>query len=1122
MVGKSQLLHAPLPLPRMLRGIRQAPRPGARAPGAYRYPADTGRSLRAAASTGATALAAVSAERKGRKRQRETRVRNFVAAHNPSADEGGVEAAINANIAVETRWSTRVISVRALVDLLSSETINQMQNGNGGEGDAPRPAALVVSNAPEPGKPITDTIAIENGSDGIFETLMDEIAQSEQAEVTSPPPTGWVTIAAGEGQYSPISPFEELGISPVSRPEASDGRSSVSGGTEAVSLATDKIDGLFTYLGKMEFTGEGPGEQQGRGNETTGVGRTDAEKVGRSSSPVEHDIAEGTISDSEWDDGPSPLRSKSSLAPLPPPPPPPPPPPSRAHIPIRQPHPIESDSEWLDDPAPLPTIQDTLAPPPMKEQVPVGGASVKSEELNTILGAHSAVIQSTPVEGTMSDSAWDDGPGTLSGFTSPAPSAAPPPPPPPPPPLPPPPPPTHVPFWQSHLIEPEGVDESEWLDDPAPFPTLQRILPPPPFPEQVPAVVEENMEPTKPVTVISSDLALPQVAPSFVPPFPLGIIGRRRDDDEDGEVDASEWDDDAPPSNKVNEDASPAHFPTPPPAPIAAGIASQIRDVASFLDVEDAIVPESEAGYSGIDWNATIVKQREVRKGSTVTNSLEEETEQEADESASDPTRPPSIPAKTPALAPLRPLLEHADSGASISKRISTRLAKNRKFIDGSESMLWDETASVTDLGRDLDPMPLHPLDVTHGEARYSSTSGSEVSPRSSLASPLEMYDGSKIVGHPRGSTSSEGLHRDVDGEAGAADGGVSRAGGLPGDKLGGSYGSLASVSSCKTGGVDGGAGAGERDSQESGSRGSLARHSRLSRTSRRTSRTSKVVRQEEDIDSSIFPQELLLEFTVLGILGSAYANVHEVCSKKTGERFAMKLIYKERVLNKARLMSEIEAVKRAKHRNIVTCHACFVTDTHIFLILDLADGGCLFDRMLEVDLTEHECALISRRVLEAIAYLHSIGIVHRDIKTLMRRRVAPFNQCCWQLENVLMTSKTVNTELKLADFGVVNIVEEDLARGRGQRLARFNSFVGSVAYLAPEKYPGMTSFAGKPYDESVDVWAFGVMLYMLMSLASPFGNDEADESAEPAQIERIIKAEFDFSEPGSLRVRES
>jgi len=253
----------------------------------------------------------------------------------------------------------------------------------------------------------------------------------------------------------------------------------------------------------------------------------------------------------------------------------------------------------------------------------------------------------------------------------------------------------------------------------------------------------------------------------------------------------------------------------------------------------------------------------------------------------------------------------------------------------------------------------------------------------------------------------------------------------------------------------------------------------------------------------SFFPLSIREKFKIRDTLGSgAYAQVWKVIDRDTEEEWAMKVVFKNRAFSQKRLDQEIEALKKAKHPNIICLRDISSDENHLYLRQDLAKGGCLFDFLIDSGgFSEDKIALVMYQLFKAVAYLHSIGIVHRDIK----------------LENILLGEKEDCSKILLSDFGVVAILEDnDRLNQDGQASetsvrsgTRFRpvmaSHVGSVTYMAPE------FFQGKKYDQSVDIWACGVLLYMMLSLRSPFGNEDNDEKDQAEQISRIIEADYHF-----------
>mmetsp|Transcript_53427 Transcript_53427/g.114882 ORF Transcript_53427/g.114882 Transcript_53427/m.114882 type:complete len:413 (+) Transcript_53427:81-1319(+) len=132
-----------------------------------------------------------------------------------------------------------------------------------------------------------------------------------------------------------------------------------------------------------------------------------------------------------------------------------------------------------------------------------------------------------------------------------------------------------------------------------------------------------------------------------------------------------------------------------------------------------------------------------------------------------------------------------------------------------------------------------------------------------------------------------------------------------------------------------------------------------------------------------------------------------------------------------------------------------------IRLVLELCEGGELYDRIQQKQYyTEQEAKMCTNNLLEAVAYIHSKGIMHRDLKP----------------ENILLASKVSNTDIKISDFGLAR-----LSRDFPRRLPRSHSICGSDFYLAPEV------IKQEEYGREIDIWAVGIITYVLLSGSLPF-----------------------------------
>ncbi len=169
----------------------------------------------------------------------------------------------------------------------------------------------------------------------------------------------------------------------------------------------------------------------------------------------------------------------------------------------------------------------------------------------------------------------------------------------------------------------------------------------------------------------------------------------------------------------------------------------------------------------------------------------------------------------------------------------------------------------------------------------------------------------------------------------------------------------------------------------------------------------------------------------------------------------------------------EIEILKLCQHPNIIRLLDTFENPDYIYIVMELLQGGDLYEYLNKRDfkVTEARARAIVHPLATALFYLHSYGIVHRDIK----------------LDNVLMADETEESSVKLVDFGLSKMIgPNELCREP----------FGTFGYAAPEVLKGMA------YDKGVDIWGLGVVLYILLAGHAPF----EEESEERLALETIHK----------------
>lgn len=184
-----------------------------------------------------------------------------------------------------------------------------------------------------------------------------------------------------------------------------------------------------------------------------------------------------------------------------------------------------------------------------------------------------------------------------------------------------------------------------------------------------------------------------------------------------------------------------------------------------------------------------------------------------------------------------------------------------------------------------------------------------------------------------------------------------------------------------------------------------------------------------------------------------------------TGEKVAVKVIDKTKLdpVAQGHLFQEVRCMKMVQHPNVVRLYEVIDTATKLYLILELGDGGDMYDCIMkhEGGLSEEVAKCYFAQIVHAISYCHQLHVVHRDLKP----------------ENVVFFEK--QGIVKLTDFGFSNKFQP------GKKL---NTSCGSLAYSAPE------ILLGDEYDApAVDIWSLGVILFMLVCGQPPF--QEANDS---------------------------
>ncbi|XP_049851326.1 myosin light chain kinase A-like [Schistocerca gregaria] len=218
---------------------------------------------------------------------------------------------------------------------------------------------------------------------------------------------------------------------------------------------------------------------------------------------------------------------------------------------------------------------------------------------------------------------------------------------------------------------------------------------------------------------------------------------------------------------------------------------------------------------------------------------------------------------------------------------------------------------------------------------------------------------------------------------------------------------------------------------------------------------------------------ELVAEtYDMKEIIGKgAFSIVRKAVCLKTGRLCAIKVIDKKIMKDvkiQQHIMREIEILKTVKHPNIIGYLDTVDTESNLYIVLELANGGELFEQIYEKGpFSEDEARIAFFQILQAVEYLHSIGIVHRDLKP----------------ENILLDSGVI----KLSDFGLSRLTKNSFF---------MKTLCGTPQYAAPEVIIMVNSdSAPAGYTNAVDMWSLGVILFNLLTANPPFSDECLDMS---------------------------
>ncbi|KAM8711075.1 hypothetical protein ACLKA7_000239 [Drosophila subpalustris] len=219
--------------------------------------------------------------------------------------------------------------------------------------------------------------------------------------------------------------------------------------------------------------------------------------------------------------------------------------------------------------------------------------------------------------------------------------------------------------------------------------------------------------------------------------------------------------------------------------------------------------------------------------------------------------------------------------------------------------------------------------------------------------------------------------------------------------------------------------------------------------------------------------------YDVLGEVGRGkFGTVYKCKEKTSGIQLAAKFVPIPKREDKRNVEREVEIMNSLQHHLIIQLYAAYEYQKMMCVVLELIEGGELFDRVVDDEfvLTERVCRVFIRQVCEAMAFIHGNGIIHLDLKP----------------ENILVLTQKGN-RIKIIDFGLARKFDPD---------KRLRVLFGTPEFVAPE----VVNFDCISY--GTDMWSVGVICYVLISGLSPFMGENDIET-----MSNVTIAKYDFED---------
>ena len=237
--------------------------------------------------------------------------------------------------------------------------------------------------------------------------------------------------------------------------------------------------------------------------------------------------------------------------------------------------------------------------------------------------------------------------------------------------------------------------------------------------------------------------------------------------------------------------------------------------------------------------------------------------------------------------------------------------------------------------------------------------------------------------------------------------------------------------------------------------------------------------RRSQSLNSTANKKEILIgDYILKHTIGKGtFSRVKLGINKNTGEKVAIKILDKKKIVEKAdleRVLREMKMLSELDNEHIIKVYQIYENENHYLIIMEYCEGGELFNYIVEKQrLSENESSFFYYQIIQGVEYIHSQGIAHRDLKP----------------ENLLLDK---NKKIKIIDFGLSNYFDG---------VQKLETPCGSPCYASPEMV------GGNKYDGFIiDIWATGIILFAMLCGYLPFEDDNND-----ILFKQILSGKIDY-----------